>query len=70
MSRPPSGLSVASIGDAIGAAGQDLSNGAIALGQIGLGFAAIVVGFLLVTGLSKPVVRTARTAAKVALVVK
>lgn len=70
MCRLPSRPPVASIGDAIGAAGQDLSNGAVALGQIGLGAAAIVVGLLLVTGLSKPVVRTARTAAKVALVVK
>ena len=52
-------------GDAITGAASDLGSGLTGLAQLGAGMTLLLVGFLLLTGLSKPLTRTAIRVAKV-----
>ena len=54
-------------GDAITGAANDLGSGLTGLAQIGAGGLMLLIGFLLMTGLSKAVTRTAVRMAKTAV---
>jgi hypothetical protein len=58
---------VSTSGDAITGAANDLGSGLTGLAQLGAGAVLLLAGFLLMTGLSKPLTRTAARVAKTAI---
>ena len=56
---------MSSSGDAITGAASDFGSGLTGLAQVAAGALLLLVGFLLMTGLSKPLTRTAIKVAKV-----
>jgi hypothetical protein len=61
---------VSTSGDAITGAASDLGSGLTGLAQVGAGTLLLLVGFLLITGWSKPLTRTAVRVGKVAVLHK